>query len=305
MLPTRRQVLGSIAVLAASGLGARIAFGDEARDSFDTISPDFDVKDLFVDGDRAVGRRFTMLVPKHVPKGTALPMVVALHGLGEAHDEKLGVRAWLDLYGLRSSYSRLLRPPIARQSKRADFTDSRLAEVNVELARRPFRGLVLVCPFTPNVKTFKDPNKALATYADWISDVVLPRARRGAMVKTDVASTAIVGCSMGGSVALEVVSRRPETFGGIGLVQGAVSDFTAARYAAGLAKAVAAHGPRDVHLLTSEGDPFVSGHHSFAKALTKLGVPVELRVLPGPHDQPWLREAGSIEMLLYQDRHRP
>jgi hypothetical protein len=27
-----------------------------------------------------------------------------------------------------------------------------------------------------------------------------------------------------------------------------------------------------------------------------------LRVLPGPHDQPWLREAGTIEMLHWHDR---
>ena len=26
------------------------------------------------------------------------------------------------------------------------------------------------------------------------------------------------------------------------------------------------------------------------------------RVIPGPHDQPWLREAGTIETLLWLDR---
>ncbi len=231
-------------------------------------------------------------------------MVVALHGLGETHDEKLGVRAWLDLYGLRTAHSRLVRPPIMRESKRLDFTDERLGEVNRELAQKAFRGLVVVCPFTPNVKTSNDPKKALDSYATWIADVVVPRARSEAVVKTDARSTALVGCSMGGAVALEIVARRPEVFGGIGLVQGAISDFTAPRHAGVIAKAVAAHGPRDVQLLTSDGDPFVAGHRTFAKELAKLGVPSELLVLPGPHDQPWLREAGAIEMLLYQDRHR-
>ena len=70
-------------------------------------------------------------------------------------------------------------------------------------------------------------------------------------------------------------------------------------------EAIDRFGPRDVHLLTSEGDPFLAGHVAFAAALTKHGVPFEKRVLPGPHDQPWLREAGTIEMLLYQDRRTP
>ena len=53
-----------------------------------------------------------------------VPLVIALHGLGESHDEELGVRAWLDLYGLKTSYTRLCRPPILRESKRNDFTDN-------------------------------------------------------------------------------------------------------------------------------------------------------------------------------------
>ena len=40
-----------------------------------------------------------------------------------------------------------------------------------------------------------------------------------------------------------------------------------------------------------------------AKALGELGVDSELVVIPGPHNQPWLREIGTLEMLLWHDRH--
>ena len=30
----------------------------------------------------------------------------------------------------------------------------------------------------------------------------------------------------------------------------------------------------------------------------------DLQILPGPHDQPWLRESGALEMLLWHDRSR-
>lgn len=302
---SRRSALASLGALGALSARDATAAPEDRVDSTDTAARDFDVKEIFVEGERALGRRFTMLVPKHARRVTELPLVVALHGLGETHDEKLGAHAWLDLYGLRSAYPRLLAPPVTRTEKRVDFTDERLAEVNRSLAQRPFGGLVVVCPFTPNVKPMKDPKASLDRYAAWLIETVIPRARREARVKAGAPSTTLVGCSMGGSVALEVFSRKPEAFGGLGLVQGAVSEVNAPRWAEMLLSASKASGPRDVHLLTSEADPFVAGHRALAKALSARGVANELRVLPGPHDQPWLREAGTIEMLLYQDRRTP
>ena len=40
----------------------------------------------------------------------------------------------------------------------------------------------------------------------------------------------------------------------------------------------------------------------FAATLKSKGVDATLRVPPGPHDQPWLREAGTIEALHWLDR---
>ena len=72
-------------------------------------------------------------------------------------------------------------------------------------------------------------------------------------------------------------------------------------YAERIAAALARVGPRAIHLETSEGDPFREATVALADALSKRGVPRELAVLPGPHDQPWLREIGTIEMLRFHD----
>lgn len=254
-------------------------------------------------GSRALGRRFLLVVPKHLKAGEKVPLVVLLHGLGETGDELTGIRAWVERYGLATAYERLRRPPIARTSKRKDWTDARLSEVNAALAAKAFSGLCLVCPYTPNVNKLPDPSGSLDTYAAWITDTVLPRARKDAPVYADAARTAIDGCSLGGAVALEVFLRKPDAFGAFGGAQSAISEFRAPSHADRIAKALA-KGAKPCHLLTSESDPFLAGNKKLAAELAKKNIPCELRVLPGPHDQPWLREAGSIETLFWHDRRK-
>lgn len=284
---------------------ARAAPKTERVDTVDITSPDVDVKDLFVDGDPKLATRFALLVPKGLPRGSRVPLVVALHGLGESHDEDLGVRAWLELYGLRHAYERLRHAPILRESQRKDFTDARLDEVNRMIAAKPFRGLAVACPFTPHIDELPNPGEAYAAYAEWITTVVMPRARVEAPILADASATSIVGCSMGGPIALDVFQRHPELFGSVGLVQGAVGEYLAEKHAEMIANAATSTGPKDVLLLSSSADPYRQGHEALAKSLEKRGVPHTLLIPPGAHDQPFLREAGSIELLLYEDRRVP
>ncbi|WP_437475800.1 hypothetical protein WME75_24385 [Sorangium sp. So ce1014] len=304
MLLPRRPFLA----LCAAALAPRAALADPAgpapplSPAPSAAPPAFDVRDLQVPGDRALGQRFTLLVPKHLAPGERVPLLVLLHGLGETGDPRLGAFAWLERYGLGSAYERLRRPPLGRTSRRKDWTDARLAEVNAALAAQPFRGLAVACPYTPNVHKAPNPSAALDGYARWLAEVVLPRARAEAPVLDGAARTSLDGCSLGGYVGIEVFLRRPELFGAWGGVQSAVSAHRAPAYADRLARAVAAAGPRDLHLLTSKGDPFHDANAALAAQLAKRSIPHTLRVLPGPHDQPWLREAGTLEMLLFHDR---
>lgn len=260
----------------------------------------FEVKRLSVKGKHA--SRFDLLVPKHLGKDEKVRLLVALHGLGESHDPELGAAAWVDRYGLGTSYQRLRTPPIAKTTKRGDWTDERLSEVNALLKKRPFAGMAVACPFTPSFKGVADRAKAIREYGDWIVSDLLPLARKEAPCASGPASTAIDGCSMGGPFALDIFIAHADIFGAVGAVQAAFGEHRAPKYAERIAEAIGKHGARPVHLLSSEGDTFKSAAKALGAELTKRKVASTVRILPGPHDQPWLREAGTIEMLMFHDR---
>ena len=281
----------------AAAAAASSALSRYARAETAPTPLDLDVRDIVVPGDAALGRRFALCIPKHLAPNERAPLLILLHGLGETGDERAGAFAWLERYGLGAAYDRLRRPPIRRTTKLPYWTDAHLDETNAALAKRPFSGLVIACPYTPNVARAKDPSGALDRYAQWIVDEVIPRARRDAPVLEGPGHVSIDGCSMGGYVGLEVFLRKPEAFNAWGGVQSAFGAHRAAGYADRLASTIARVGPRPIHIETSEGDPFRDANIALADALQRKNVPCDRVVLPGPHDQPWLREIGTIEML--------
>ena len=265
-------------------------------------APAFEVRDLAVAGDRHLGRRFTLLVPTGPSAPIPTRLLVLFHGLGETGDERAGVYAWLERYGLADAYRRLLRPPILRRSKYPYWPAGRLELVNAGLEREPFRGLAIACPYTPNIYKVPSRELALEGYARWVAEVVLPRAQAELGVALCARQTSLDGCSLGGYVGLEVFLRRPELFGAWGSVQGALGGFRVPGYADKLAAIVARLGPRPLHLETSSDDPFHDVNLDLSKALRARSIPHELLVGSGPHNQPWLCEAGTLEMLLWHDR---
>lgn len=291
----RAWLRGSLATLGAGGTFASAPRDAEAQ----TAALDLDVRDVRVEGDRALGRRFLLLTPKFVPRGVPLPLLVLLHGLGETIDETLGVRAWIDRYGLGGAFDRLRRPPIARPSKLKILTDERIAVLNADLTRAPFEGFAIACPFTPKITKPQD----FDAYSRWLVEVVIPRARTETAILEDARFVAIDGCSLGGYLGMETFVRHPKSFGAWGGVQSAISEGNAAPFAERLASAMKEVGaPRPIHIETSTQDAFRKGNERMAAELDKRGVKSDLLVIPGFHDQPWLREAGTLEMLLWHDR---
>jgi hypothetical protein len=296
----RRKALTAIAALpgAWAALGSRRGFADIP---VGPSPPDLEVRDYTVAGDRALSNRFVLCVPTHLTVGETVPLLVALHGLGETVDPRTGAYAFVERYGLPQAYQRLRRPPITRTIKNLDyFGDAGLDALNASLANQPFRGIAIACPYMPNFNQLERDPTAFDRYASWIIDTVIPTARREAPVQTDAAHTSLDGVSLGGYVGLEVFLRRPEVFGAWGSVQGAFGLAKVPGYADKLA-AVIAKGRKDLHLETSTGDPFHEPTVSLADLLTKRGIPRELLVYPGPHDQVWLRESGTMGMLRWHD----
>jgi poly(3-hydroxybutyrate) depolymerase len=229
---------------------------------------ELDVREVFVQG--SVSRRFVLGVPRHLGPADRVPLLVLLHGLGETGDERMGAWAWFERYGLGTSYDRLRASP-------------------------SFRGLVLACPYMPNLPA-GDPS-AVDSYARWVALTVVARARKEAPAIDTMRATYLAGCSLGGSFSLEVLLRQPETFNAWGGVQTAMGPGAAARYAERLSATMARVGPRDLLIETSRGDPFRAGNEALARALTSAAIPHTFVELPGPHDQPWLRQRGTAAML--------
>jgi enterochelin esterase-like enzyme len=161
--------------------------------------------------------------------------------------------------------------------------------------------MVIACPVTPNPWKL-DGAWTLDRYADWLTKTLLPAVRERAPVIDGRAAVGLDGCSLGGYVGLEVFLRKPEAFGTLGVVQPAISVGGAAQYARRIADAITRAGPCPVHVETSTGDPYRNASEELARQCLRLGVACELRVIPGPHDQSWLREIGTAEMVLWHDR---
>ena len=287
-LLSRRAVLAAAAALSAS----RSSLASEAI---------YEVRDLVVSGRKATGRRFTLLVPRHVEG--PVPLLVALHGKGETIDEKLGVYAWLDRYGLGTAYERLIRPPIVPlESRGTHWAPERLRDVNRELADRPFRGFAVACPFTPDAFKIGARKAFLDDYASWLVEEVVTRARREIAIEEGPEHVGLDGVSLGGYVGIEVFLRRAEHFGTWGTVQGAIGNYAASSYAERIREIVDRFGPRRIHVETSQGDVYRKDNEGFSAKLRSLGVAHDFVAPPGYHNQPFLRDSGTIEMLLWHDR---
>jgi len=118
----------------------------------------------------------------------------------------------------------------------------------------------------------------------------------------DSATISLDGVSLGGYVALEVFSRKPELFGVLGSMQGAFGAQLADVYARRIAEASSKFGPRRVHVTTSTFDPFRDAAKRLAQRLSERGVASTFTLAEGPHDQTFLREVGTLELLLFQAR---
>ena len=259
MISRRALLAGATGVLASRAARADLDPGWRPRD--------LDARELRVEGEQS--RLFVLATPRHLEAGQRVPLVVLLHGLGETGDERAGAWAWLERYGLGSSYDRLR-------------------------ASSSMQGLAFACPYMPDLPV-ADP-RAFDAYANWLVDKVVVRARQETCVLPG--QPYLGGCSLGGHFSLETLLRRPLEFRAWGGVQTAIGVAAGERYAARLA---ALPGTRDLLVETSSGDPFRPGNRALSAALEREGVSRSFVELPGPHDQGWLRASGTAVMIQWFD----
>ncbi|MCA9599175.1 MAG: esterase [Myxococcales bacterium] len=231
------------------------------------------------------------------------PVLVALHGRGEAFKGPArGARGWIDDYWLPKAIERLHEPPLTKKDFLDIVDEARLAKLNASLEKEPYHGLIVVCPYTPDVLAGDKPFSAVTPFATWLVEELLPRVKRETPAIGKPEATGIDGVSLGGRVSLLTGLERPEAFGDVATLQAAFDSEDAPELTR-RARAATTRNPKlELRLLTSDGDFFLRATRTISKAWTDAGIAHQFVEIPGPHDYPFNRGPGAYEMLLFHDR---
>jgi hypothetical protein len=285
LLPRRSFLagLGGLSLAACHKSTSSVAPADDLWRDFSFPPPD--------------EQRALVLVPTS-PR--PLPLLVALHGRGESgRGLEVGAKAWRDDYGLEKLDTRLRAGSLAREDLGEMVLEDRLMRLNDSLKKNPYEGLVVACPYTPDLKD-RSP-KGAASFAQFVRESLLPRAQTASKCLTTREATGIDGVSMGGRLALLVGFLHTDIFGAVGALQPAIKVEEADLFAS-MAKRATYDKKMAIRLVSSDGDPFLAAVRALSKALEAVNVPHDLVVTPGPHDYAWNRGPGGAEMLLWHER---
>lgn len=237
------------------------------------------------------------------PAGQRFPVLVAMHGRGEAlKGPERGARGWVDDYDLYDALVRLGRPPLAAADFLGFASDDRLHRMNDSLSRAPYRGLVIVMPYTPDILHGDEPLESSRPLARFIVDELLPRVYRETPAIGTPATTGIDGVSLGGRASISVGLLRAKSFGAVASLQAAFDLDEIEQVVEQARRARAANPSLSIRLVTSDGDYFLESNRELSAAFHAAGIAHRLLVVSGPHDYVFNRGPGAYEMLLFHDR---
>ncbi len=230
------------------------------------------------------------------------PLLVALHGLGEARKgSERGAYGWVRDYNLVQAMGRLHAPPLRSDDLQSIYDTKRITGLNQRLTEHPFEGLAVLCPYTPDLLQERSLDNA-EPFADHLVATWLPGVRaHEPRLLPEREHTGLDGVSLGGRVALLAGLRHPEAFGALGSLQAALQ-MNEARPLARRVAAARKTAPLPLRLLTSEGDFYRDEIGALHRELEKSHEAHEHIVVPGPHDYPFNRGPGAVEMLMWHDR---
>jgi iron(III)-salmochelin esterase len=242
-------------------------------------------------------------IPIAADPNARFPVLIALHGRGESlKGSRRGARGWIDDYELDRAMRRLSAPPLRARDFEGYVSRERLRRINRALVEQPYSGLIVVCPFLPDVLRRENAFKEAEPLAAFIVDVLLPRVYEKTPALATPASTGIDGVSLGGRAALLVGFARPRAFGAVGALQAAIDGSEIERFAELGVRALADNPNLSLRLLTSDKDHFLRVNEQLSALLKERGVQHRYSRVQGTHSYRFNRGPGAIEMLLFHDR---
>lgn len=299
MRSTRRTfVTGLAACLAPGTLQARI----EQPTDLGVMGPEggFSVHELHFDHTRRSMQRTRVYVPHELTSDRKWPVAVLLHGYAQALTDERALVAWRAEYAMLESYRAL---QLGQVDATPALDGQRAQQINQQLSTRPFQGMVLVTPVTPIPYFQRDLGHTLKQYTEWMHQELLPAVAQVAPIATEPAQIGLAGVSMGGLVGLELMWRFPEQFGAYCGIQIAIKRSQVYRYAWLLQRAFAQVGQaRPIRVVTATRDTYRWSNQAFYKALQRQKLDASLELREGAHTSRWMRQAGSLESLLWLDR---
>lgn len=231
-----------------------------------------------------------------------LPVLITFHGRGESKKgPERGVRGWLDDYGLGHAIQRLHTPPLTKDDFQGFIGAERLREHNARLAAEPYRPLIVVMPYLPDVLKRAEAFDNTARLASLIVDQVLARVYAETPADQQPRHTGIDGISLGGRASLLIGLSRAAAFGAVGTLQAAIDESEIPTFTRMAQDAMRLNPALQIRLLSSRDDAYLDVNQQLHASLQQAGINATLDVVRGPHNYNFNRGPGCYEMLLFQE----
>ncbi len=301
MTSTRRRFFleSASAIAAFSALRNARAYGYDGELGHPVPPPpSLDFKVLSFETTPLKGKPSTAVVgiPKDIPAGTKLPLVVLLpggHSNWQPHDA--GCWCWWSEYDLGGCETALRRGTLDAK----DFQDwarpEELVTFNANLAKKPYQGVIVATAWCLTRDYVLEANGKMNS--EWLHQLV-ERCRIELPVIPTREATGLGGMSSGALWALYCGAQCEDIFGAVDACQPYTRDLVQV-----LRRAVNARKTdQKLRIIGATEDRLRIPTNELVSALRTDGVPFEYYEYLGQHNQRFAAGPGGIETLFHFDR---